>query len=257
MTIERTRGFLGHVFGLLTITAALAGCGAPDGSSGSASEASASSTIAGAATTSPTVSGSPAATVAANTAYSFRPTSRSPLGMALTFSIQNKPSWASFGLLTGQLSGTPSASETGKYSGIIIAASDGTTSTALPGFSIQVTPATRPPVAASSSGGTSSGASSSSSSSGGTVASTTGSASLSWSAPTQNTDGTALTNLAGYDIYYGTSATAMTQKVTITTAGLQTYVISNLSSGKWYFEVIAVNSTGVESNPSGAVSMTI
>jgi len=89
------------------------------------------------------------------------------------------------------------------------------------------------------------------------VASTTGSASLSWSAPTQNTDGTALTNLAGYDIYYGTSATAMTQKVTITTAGLQTYVISNLSSGKWYFEVIAVNSTGVESNPSGAVSMTI
>jgi len=253
MNIEKNCGFLGRVVGLLTITAALAGCGG-SGGSGSASDASATAptTTTSASATSPTVSGSPAVTVAANSAYSFRPTSGSPLGMALTFSIQNKPSWATFGLSTGQLSGTPSAAETGSYANIIIAASDGTASTALPGFSIQVTSAAPPVVASSSSGG-----SSSSSSSGATVASTTGSASLTWAAPTQNTDGTALTDLAGYDIYYGTSASAMTQKITITNASLMTYVVSNLASGTWFFEVIAVNSTGEESNPSGAVSMTI
>jgi hypothetical protein len=256
MNIEKNCGLLGRVVGLLTITAALAGCGG-SGGSGSASEASAAAPATSAsAAASPTVSGSPAVTVAANSAYSFRPTSGSPSGMALTFSIQNKPSWATFGLSNGQLSGTPSASETGKYANIVIAASDGTTSTALPGFAIQVTSAA-PPVVASSSGGSSSGGSSSSSSSGAKVASTTGSASLTWAAPTQNTDGSALSNLAGYDIYYGTSASAMTQKITLTNASMLTDVVSNLASGTWFFEVIAVNSTGEESNPSGVVSMTI
>jgi hypothetical protein len=80
---------------------------------------------------------------------------------------------------------------------------------------------------------------------------------LSWAAPTENTDGSALTNLAGYDIYYGTSANAMTQKVNINTVGMLTYVISNLSAGTWYFEILAVNSQGVESNPSGVVSTTL
>ncbi len=49
----------------------------------------------------------------------------------------------------------------------------------------------------------------------------------------------------------------MTQKIAITTVGLLTYVISNLSAGTWYFEVISVNAAGVESNPSGVVSATI
>jgi hypothetical protein len=80
---------------------------------------------------------------------------------------------------------------------------------------------------------------------------------LSWAAPTQNTDGSALTNLAGYNIYYGTSAAALTQKVTINTVGMLTYVISNLNSGTWYFEVIAVNSSGIDSGPSSVVSTTI
>jgi len=80
---------------------------------------------------------------------------------------------------------------------------------------------------------------------------------LSWAAPTENTDGSALTNLSGYNIYYGTSASNLTQKVTINTVGMLTYVITNLSSGTWYFEVIAVNSTGVDSGPSSVVSTTI
>jgi hypothetical protein len=80
---------------------------------------------------------------------------------------------------------------------------------------------------------------------------------LSWTAPTQNTNGTALTNLAGYDIHYGTSPTAMTQEISIKGVGNQTYVISDLTEGTWYFEILSVNSSGVESNPSGIVSTTI
>jgi hypothetical protein len=80
---------------------------------------------------------------------------------------------------------------------------------------------------------------------------------LSWNAPTENTNGTALTNLAGYDIFYGTSSSQLTQVISIDTVGLLTYVISNLSSGTWYFEVVALNSAGVASVPSGIVSATI
>jgi hypothetical protein len=87
-------------------------------------------------------------------------------------------------------------------------------------------------------------------SSGGTVI-------LSWNAPTENTNGTALTNLAGYDIYYGTSSSQLTQVISIDSVGLLTYVMSNLSFGTWFFEVVAVNSAGVASVPSGIVSATI
>ena len=80
---------------------------------------------------------------------------------------------------------------------------------------------------------------------------------LSWAAPTTNTNGSALTNLAGFDIYYGTSAGAMTNKVTIGTVGVLSYVISDLTAGTWYFEVFAVNANGVQSGPSSTVSTTI
>lgn len=73
------------------------------------------------------------------------------------------------------------------------------------------------------------------------------SAKLSWIAPTQNTDGSALTDLKGYRIYYGTSATALTQAVTINNADLTSYVIDSLASGTWYFAITAINSAGIES----------
>jgi hypothetical protein len=80
---------------------------------------------------------------------------------------------------------------------------------------------------------------------------------LSWAAPTENTDGSALTNLAGFDIYYGNSAASLTQKISIGSVGLLTYVVPNLNSGTWYFEVVAVNAAGVQSGPSSVVSVTI
>jgi hypothetical protein len=83
------------------------------------------------------------------------------------------------------------------------------------------------------------------------------SATLSWEAPTTNTNGTALTNLAGYRIYYGSSATELSQKVQLNGVGVQTYVFDNLQAGTWYFAVMAVTSAGVESALSNKVSATI
>ena len=84
-----------------------------------------------------------------------------------------------------------------------------------------------------------------------------GSATLSWDAPTTTTQGSALTNLAGYRIYYGNHANNLTKTVLLNGVGLQTYVIDNLATGKWYFAIKAVTSTGIESPPSNVVSKTI
>jgi hypothetical protein len=76
---------------------------------------------------------------------------------------------------------------------------------------------------------------------------------LSWEAPTTNTDGTALTDLAGYRIYYGSSADNLSQSVQINTVGLQTYVMDDLAPGTWYFAVMAVATDGAESALSNLV----
>lgn len=74
-----------------------------------------------------------------------------------------------------------------------------------------------------------------------------GTAALSWTPPTQNTNGTALTNLAGYRISYGTSATAMAQTVQISNAGVSSYTVTGLAPGTWYFAVRAYTTNGAES----------
>ena len=87
----------------------------------------------------PVISGSPGTSVQAGTAYNFRPSASDADGDALGFSITNKPAWAAFSSTTGQLSGTPSSSQTGSTSGILIAVNDGKATTSLPAFTITVT----------------------------------------------------------------------------------------------------------------------
>ena len=88
----------------------------------------------------PTISGTPAATIAAGGAYRFAPTARDPDGDTLRFSIRNKPAWANFNAATGVLTGTAPAS--GTFNNIDIRVTDGVVSAALPAFGIQVTSAT-------------------------------------------------------------------------------------------------------------------
>jgi hypothetical protein len=84
-----------------------------------------------------------------------------------------------------------------------------------------------------------------------------GNATLSWDAPTSNTNGSALTDLSGYRIYYGANAEEMTETVQITNVGIQTYVIENLEPGTWYFAVRALSGEGTESPLSDVVVKTI
>ncbi|MBC7983834.1 MAG: hypothetical protein H7Y02_08275 [Candidatus Obscuribacterales bacterium] len=165
----------------------------------------------------PVISGTPTTSLNAGTAYSFRPTASDPDGNTLTFSIANAPSWALFNAATGQLSRTPSASHVGTYANIVISVSDGSLTRSLPAFSIAVNQISL------------------------------GSAALSWTPPTQNTDGSALTNLAGYRIYYGTSTTALDQTVQLNGSGLTAHIIGNLSPATYYFAIAAYNTGGTES----------
>ena len=82
-------------------------------------------------------------------------------------------------------------------------------------------------------------------------------ATLSWQAPATNTNGAALTDLAGFRIYYGTDSADLAQTVNINSVGIETYEFDNLNAGTWYFALKAVTSAGVESALSQIVSKTI
>ena len=182
------------------------------------------------ANSAPSISGSPTTTVQAGLAYSFTPSATDPDGNALTFSIVNKPSWATFNTTTGALTGTPTVAQVGAFAAVTISVSDGSASTSLGAFTITVSAA---PVV-------------------------TGSATVSWTPPTTRTDGSSLTgDLAGYTIWYGPAQNNYTQSVKVTNPGLTTYQIDNLAGGTYYFVVTAVDSSGVESQYSTAVSKTI
>jgi predicted phage tail protein len=88
-------------------------------------------------------------------------------------------------------------------------------------------------------------------------ASASGSATLSWTPPTENTNGTPITDLAGYEIHYGTSADSLTQTIQVVGAATTEYEISNLAEGTYYFTVTAYNSQGIQSAPSSMASTTI
>jgi len=90
-----------------------------------------------------------------------------------------------------------------------------------------------------------------------TVTGTTGTATLAWVAPTLNVDGTPITALSGYHIYYGTSPSALTQSATVSDATATTYTVSGLASGTWYFAVAADAVDGTESTQTAPVTKTI
>lgn len=196
-----------------------------------------------AASTTLTISGTPASTAVVAQTYSFQPTAKETVkGSRIRFYIYNKPDWAQFDPATGRLWGRPSHHDLGTYSNITIRLIDWDSFVATPSFSITVvngsatspvTPVSPPPVSA------------------------TNNAVLDWTPPTENNDGTVLTNLAGYKVHYGTSPTQLTQVINLPNPGLTSYVVENLGTGKWYFAVTSYVTTGEESSQSGVVSASI
>jgi hypothetical protein len=84
-----------------------------------------------------------------------------------------------------------------------------------------------------------------------------GSATITWTPTTTNTDGTPLTNLRGYRIYYGTSSSNLKKVVDIANAGISSAVVENLGPGTWYFGVRSYTTSNVESDLSNITSKTI
>ena len=77
-----------------------------------------------------------------------------------------------------------------------------------------------------------------------------GAVTLSWMAPTTRTDGSALTNLSGYKIYFGRMSGTYDYIVDIANPGVSTYVVEGLASGEWFFALSAYDSDDLESNHS-------
>jgi Putative Ig domain len=178
----------------------------------------------------PTVSGAPSGSATVGQRYTFQPAATAASGSRLTFRIQNRPWWLTFDSATGRLQGTPGANSLGTFRNIVLSVSDGRTTAHLPAFSIVVT---EPNVSH--------------------VASVT----LDWTPPTANTDLSPITDLAGYHLYYGTTPSALANKVDISDAGLTRYVVAGLGSGTWYFALTAYNREGRESGLSAALRATI
>ncbi|MBB1424745.1 tandem-95 repeat protein, partial [Pseudoalteromonas sp. SG43-7] len=94
----------------------------------------------------PTISGTPNTTVSEDSQYQFTPSVRDIDGDSLSFSIINKPSWASFDTSTGELAGTPQNEDVGSYAAITISVNDGTDSASLTPFTLEVTNTNDAPV---------------------------------------------------------------------------------------------------------------
>jgi hypothetical protein len=231
------RGFVPGLLCIALSAVALSGCGGGGDEGSSAPAAGTAQPPAPApapapnpptqANRAPTISGNAPSAVNASSAYSFVPAAADADGDTLAFTIQNKPAWATFNTGTGRLSGTPTPSDVGTYSNITISVSDGKVSAALSSFSIAVT----------------------------TVSN--GRATLSWTAPTENTDGSTLANLSGYRIRYGTNAASLTQSIMINNVSVTTYVVEDLAPATWYFAITAVNSAGIESEYSNVANKQI
>jgi hypothetical protein len=225
MFMVRNLGFRFSLLACWGVFALLSGCGMGDDAPAASSPAAAA-----VGTSVPTISlsGTPPTSVVAGSLYVFQPTVSTTGGTA-TFSASGLPSWASVNPSTGEISGTPSSSNVGVTGDIVVSASDGGATTSLAPFKIDVTAA----------------------------AAGTGSATLSWTAPTQNTNGTPVTNLAGYHIYYGTNPSELNTVIDVPGAKTTEYEISNLTHGTYYFAVAAYNSQGVDSADSNEASKTI
>jgi hypothetical protein len=81
----------------------------------------------------------------------------------------------------------------------------------------------------------------------------TGTATLIWTAPSKNNDGTPLKNLTGYVIRYGRTPGALTHRIVVNDPRAKEHVVEKLGPGDWYFSVATLTADGRESAPTRTV----
>ena len=177
----------------------------------------------------PTISGTPSSSATVGRQWLFQPNLSDPDGDALTVTADNRPPWISLDPATGRMQGTPQEGDVLTWSGIRLTVTDGMASASLPGFSIVV-------VSPSANMGT---------------------ATLSWTPPTERADGSPIGELAGYEVLYGQQSRNYDTTIELNNSGLTRYMIEGLGPGTWYFAVKAITTDGLESAPSQEVSKTI
>lgn len=92
----------------------------------------------------------------------------------------------------------------------------------------------------------------------GSVGAGTGMAEMTWEPPTTNSDGTPLTQLAGYRIYYGTTSPLDKSTSLSIDVGTDTsFTLSGLDAGTYFFAATAYDAMGNESALSEEASKTI
>jgi hypothetical protein len=84
-----------------------------------------------------------------------------------------------------------------------------------------------------------------------------GTVTLGWSPPTLNTNGTPVTPLNGYTVYYGTSADSLTQSLAVAGGASKSCEITGLAAGTWYFDVAANATNGTNSATTAVGSLAI
>lgn len=179
----------------------------------------------------PSISGAAPTRATVGEDYSFKPVATDPDGDPISFSASGVPTWLTFDPASGTISGRPSAADVASYTGIRITASDGKARATLRIAKLDVVPTS--------------------------AAGAPGSATLEWEAPTVNADGTPLTDLAGYNIRFGTSPGVLDRLVEVRNPGITTYVVDDLTPATWYFAISSVNSDGIESQTTSVVWTTI
>jgi len=213
------------VTGMVLTLGTVAGCGSDGSSSSQGVSTNTNVYPIDRSTNGPTIAGVPQTTAVADQPYSFQPQVANTTSTA-KFTVTHLPSWAKFNSSTGQVSGTPAATQVGQYTGITVSLVDAGQTVSLPAFTITVAEA----------------------------GSSSSTVTLSWQAPTENADGTQLVDLKGYKVHYGSASKSYSEVIQVPNAGLTTYVVDNLAKGTYYFAVTAYNSAGGESALSGEVT---
>jgi hypothetical protein len=208
---------------ILVIGTQLLACGGGGGGGGTVAATAVSDV-----NSAPLISGNPAGSVTANTGYLFQPDASDVDADPLTFSIRNKPAWASFSTGNGRLSGTPADGHVGRYNNIVISVTDDTDTVSLPAFSIRVNAA----------------------------AVATGSFSLGWTAPIARSDGTplSLADINGYRLYYGTSPGTYPDVVEVSDGTATFVTVTGAPRGTNYVVMTTYDEAGRESAYSDEVS---